>query len=276
MIPTHRSLLRVVFVTTTLFNISTFAVPLEQQQHFVVSSSSSSPTNTMGISNNLAIENSLSEYYKDIVDQVMESVTESIFASASHSFMTVRHYQVSNHDDHLTLVRSNLLASVRPLVQSDLQVILPMEELASSSELTLTTRVNRVVIHLNQRLAEQLGHMINVDEATDKIIRQSLVDNRYLAHCTGQKSAQLQLEQLLAALTSFFNSPKKTNQSVESSSVVIEQQHKKKPRHRSIETNEAVLMSQWLHSWLSEIPGILTIEFDKRMHEAVQSVLEDF
>ncbi|KAI7856263.1 hypothetical protein BDC45DRAFT_63556 [Circinella umbellata] len=247
----------------------------------------------MGISNNVAIENSLSEYYKDIVDQVMESVTESIFASASHSFMTVRHYQVSNHDqcktslpsfvhalnDHLTLVRSNLLASVRPLIQSDLQVILPMEELSSSSELAPSTRVNRAVIHLNQRLAEQLGNMINVDEATDKIIRQSLVESRYLAHCTGQKSAQLQLEQLLAALTSFFNSPKKTNQSVESSSVVIEQQQqqqKNKPRHRSIETNEAVLMSQWLHSWLSEIPGLLTIEFDKRIHEAVQSVLEDF
>ena len=179
--------------------------------------------------------------------------------------------------DHLTLVRSNLLASVRPLVQSDLQVILPIEKF-SSSELALYTRVNGAVIHLNQRLAEQLGHMINVDEAADIIISQSLMDNRYLAHCTGQKSAKLQFEQLVAVLTSFFNSPK-ANQRVEKaisspSSTVMEQQQK--PRHRSIENNEAVIMTQWLHSWLSEIPGILTIEFDKRMHEAVQSVLEDF
>ena len=101
MISTRRSLLHIVLVTTAIFNITTSAVPLEprqqqQQQHFTVSSSPTN-TNNIGTSNSLAVENSLCEYYEDIVDQVMETVTESIFASASHSFMTVRHYQVASH-----------------------------------------------------------------------------------------------------------------------------------------------------------------------------------
>ncbi|KAI9261645.1 hypothetical protein BDA99DRAFT_538033 [Phascolomyces articulosus] len=295
MISTRRSLFSLAIIaSTTLFTITTSAAPLEQQQqHFAVSTSS--PSNIINNNGNhhnvpstVAVQNSLCEYYEDIVDQVMETVTDSIFASASNSFMTVRHYQVTGHDqcktslpsfvhalgDHLTLVRSNLLASVRPLVQSDLQVILPIEKFMSS-ELALYTRVNEAVIHLNQRLAEQLGQIVNVDEAANIIISQSLVDNRYLAHCTGQNSATKQFEQLLAVLTAYFNKPASstTTQKEPILSKDIEQQ---KPRHRSIETNEAMIMTRWLHSWLSEIPGILTVEFDKRMHEAVQSVLEDF
>ncbi|KAI9492641.1 hypothetical protein BDB00DRAFT_976742 [Zychaea mexicana] len=288
--PTRRALLRVAVVASAALFTFTYAAPLDQQQQqqqqpFVATSpttTSADNCNKLVIPSSVAVQNSLCEYYEDIVDQVMETVTNSIFASASHSFMTVRHYQVTGHDqcktslpsfvhalgDHLTLVRSNLLASVRPLVQTDLEVILPLTKI-TSSELALYTRVNDAVIHLNQRLAEQLGQMINVNEAANIIISQSLVDNRYLAHCTGQNSPQLQFEQLVAVLTSFFQ-PKEMPQ-------LQGQEEQQKPRHhRSIENNEAMIMTRWLHSWLSEIPGILTVEFDKRMHEAVQSVLEDF
>ncbi|KAI8149702.1 hypothetical protein BJV82DRAFT_504432 [Fennellomyces sp. T-0311] len=235
--PTGRSLLHIAAIASAVLTTITSAAPF-QQQHFEVVS----PTTTV-IPSSVAVQNSLCEYYEDIVDQVMETVTESIFASASHSFMTSLPSFVHTLGDHLTLVRSNLLASVRPLVESDLEVVLPIEK---SSELALYTRVNEAVIHLNQRLAEQLGQIVNVEESSNIIISQSLA--------------------LVAVLSSFF-------QSKEQQPVPMEEQ---RPRHRSIENNEAAIMTRWLHSWLSEIPGILAVEFDKRMHEAVQSVLEDF
>ena len=88
--PSRRSLLHIAAFASALLATLTSAAPFPQQ-HFEPAS-----TNAV-IPSDIAVENSLCEYYEDVVDQVMETVTESIFASASHSFMMVRHYQVSGY-----------------------------------------------------------------------------------------------------------------------------------------------------------------------------------
>lgn len=46
--------------------------------------------------------------------------------------------------------------------------------------------------------------------------------------------------------------------------------------HPPIDSKAADAMTNWLSSWLSDIEQILSVEFDERVQDATQSILEDF
>lgn len=127
-------------------------------------------------------------------------------------------------------MRTNLLSSIRPLVESNL---LPppstttTDRVGSSSKPVMISSISQlsddnILLALNRHLGFQLGLIVNADEAADIIISQSL------------------------------------------------------PPQSSTTTIDRKVMVEWLRSWLSSIDPILRIEFDQRVQDATQSILEDF
>ncbi|KAI9277198.1 hypothetical protein BDA99DRAFT_430310 [Phascolomyces articulosus] len=187
--------------------------------------------------------NALSEYYENIVDQVMATLTEEITLSAPRSYMSIHHYGRCRtslrsfvHDlrDHLNLMRANLLGSIRPLVESNLPNIT-----------VIGARLTEDILALNRHICLQLGLILNVEEAADIIINQSMpthdIDEM------DEKEALAWLETLRRE---------------------SEQQEEQRPESRAL--------THWLRSWLSEVEEILKVQFDERVQDATQLILEDF
>lgn len=66
---------------------------------FLVSTTAAVPVHKGEIEHHCAptVKVSLSEYYENIVDQVMETIFESIITSVPHSYMAARHYLIRDH-----------------------------------------------------------------------------------------------------------------------------------------------------------------------------------
>lgn len=47
------------------------------------------------------MQDTLAEYYEEIVDQVMEVVSESMYASAPTTLMSARHYQIKDDGKYM-------------------------------------------------------------------------------------------------------------------------------------------------------------------------------
>ncbi|KAI9314265.1 hypothetical protein BX666DRAFT_1814607, partial [Dichotomocladium elegans] len=212
----------------------------------------------------LAVTNALSDYYENIVDQVMATLTEEITLSAPHSFITSFRFFVHALRDHLNLMRSNLLASIRPLVESNLPVILEHKNtahqhtLAANPDAAISTTglsgLTEDILTLNRHIGNQLGLIVNMDEAADIIINQSIPASLFDEHVQ-QEAAVVVVSRQRWRLSN-------------SKDQHIQQQQEQRP--------ESKVLSNWLRSWLAEIEHIISVQFDERVQDATQSILEDF
>lgn len=192
--------------------------------------------------------------------------------------------------DHLNLLRVNLLASVRPLVESNMAGVLPAPGDTISRGGTISSaELTKDILSLNQRMGAQLGLIVNAREAADTIIDQSLPDSPDLAQSTTDDERepaqdnrrQLQQQQQQQHLdTPFVFRRRQMIQRHQSrnlariESLLCTVQHDF--THPPIDSKAADAMTNWLSSWLSDIEQILSVEFDERVQDATQSILEDF
>lgn len=144
--------------------------------------------------------------------------------------------------DHLNLMRVNLSASVRPLVELNIPWSLLSSNSATHAELT------KSISALNQRMCDQLGVIVNAQETATLIIQQSLW------HDNSQAPVGHPIITTLSHI--LFLPLKNGNKQVTAS-------------------DEARVLTMWLRSWLAEIPQRLEIQCEERIEEAIQSILED-
>ncbi|KAI8379796.1 uncharacterized protein BYT42DRAFT_341036 [Radiomyces spectabilis] len=207
--------------------------------------------------------NGLGEYYENIVDQVMEITTEDIITAAPQAFTSIHktHEVIGNVDQpsaslnfvhslraHLNLMRSNLLASIRPLVESDLPISVRQSNKNDNYNLP-SARIAAVeltedVFMMNQRLAIQLGLIINAEQAAPLIIQQSLP---YSSKATVSRASDGQQR--------FYDSGHSSE-------------------NQWLQEHQA--LDDWLRTWLEDIHQTLSIEFDDRIQDAIQFIMEDF
>ena len=184
--------------------------------------------------------------------------------------------------DHLNLMRSNLLASIRPLVESNLPTILEHKDRHTAT--AGVSGLTEDILTLNQHIGNQLGLIANVDEAADIIISQSIPASLF-------EEQHQQLQQPLP------EQPPRWRQGGDQlvmgghprqqllpqdddyadpllwlDALRLEQEQQQEEEERP----ESIALSNWLRSWLSEIQSILSVQFDERVQDATQSILEDF
>lgn len=179
-------------------------------------------------------------------------------------------------------MRANLLASIRPLVESNLPAIFsPLPSTLAANELT------EDILALNRHIGFQLGLIVNVNEAADIMIAQSM-PRRNTVNSSGNEEDddddafyddeerhrvsvkvrwQQKSQQMLMTLRRHL-APTEDQQVEEMILVDAPQQEE--------ESKESKALADWLRAWLAEIEQILVIEFDQRVQDATLSILEDF
>ncbi|KAI8085048.1 uncharacterized protein BX664DRAFT_360838 [Halteromyces radiatus] len=273
------------FVSSFFFYVS--ALPLQKDEQTILSSPQvdlkpyvipSTPINSYMLSN------SLTDYYESIVDQVMETTIDDIISSAPHSYTLLYPDHVNDCQaslcpfihalrDHLNFMRANLIASVRPLVDSNLPA-LPLkmtsstnnnkyktkndDHLASTAH-AIASQLTETLTVLNQRMSIQLGLIVNAKEAADIIIRQSVP-------FTNSEKQQPRHRRRRIRLTISSSSSFTTSWNSDESDYYNERQ----------QSDATKAMTEWLHLWLSEIESILYAQFDDRIQDVSQSIMEDF
>ncbi|KAL0092309.1 hypothetical protein J3Q64DRAFT_1694833 [Phycomyces blakesleeanus] len=196
----------------------------------------------------LTLTNSLSDYYENIVNQVMETMTRDIVVSAPHTFMDIHSHTLGDHSCRTSLrafirslhtqldgLQTHLLDSVRPLVESNL----PSHARPSLD----TAKLNDAIIILNRHISFQLDIILNPPNTARRVIQQSItkIDDQMWDDTLVQRPIQM------------------TSSLLEDSTL-----------------REASELTTWLAGSLSEMGGILRVEFDGRVQDAMQSMMEDF
>lgn len=176
-------------------------------------------------------------------------------------------------------MRSNLLASIRPLVESNLPTILEHKD-----RHTVTAGVSGLtedILTLNQHIGNQLGLIANVDEAADIIINQSipasLFEEQYQQQPLPEQPPRWRQggDQLVMGAHPRLQQPQDDDYAdplLWLDALRLEQEQQQEEEERP----ESIALSNWLRSWLSEIESILSVQFDERVQDATQSILEDF
>ncbi|KAI7886933.1 hypothetical protein K492DRAFT_189694 [Lichtheimia hyalospora FSU 10163] len=232
-----RSLLLYIVSALFISSVLVSAIPIQLQKSFTGST----------IAPSTFVQDTLAEYYEEIVDQVMEVVSDSMYASAPTTLMIECRTSLSllmpSLENQLSQLRASLNSSIRPLLVNNLRVVV---------------RGQDAMIDLNHRLAYQLGTLIRAEQTASTIVRESMVDSASYTHCVEMDSATV-INAILNSLFSTSTTSKDNTMSL-----------------TPPKANEAVNTRQWLRSWFHDIGGILAIEFDKRIHQGVKVVLENY
>ncbi|KAI8144858.1 hypothetical protein BJV82DRAFT_712194 [Fennellomyces sp. T-0311] len=265
----------------------------DEQQHVVrVVRDQQQPPSVTSI-DAVAFTNALSEYYENIVDQVMSTLTEEITLSAPHSYMSIHHYGSIRrgrcrtslrsfvHDlrDHLNLMRANLLASIRPLVESNLPSVLPQQQ---TSDITVIgAGLTEDILALNRHIGLQLGLILNVEEAADIIISQSMPTSVLLledvAHQQDSTVTAARWTNRHDQLVLLAKKSRNTMSNEDDEAEALRWLDSLRQQQQDMEERpESRALTHWLRSWLSEVEEILRVQFDERVQDATQLILEDF
>ncbi|KAI8346904.1 hypothetical protein EDC96DRAFT_521363 [Choanephora cucurbitarum] len=214
---------------------------------------------------------SLSEYYENIVDQVMLDVSEDILSfvpqSISHGEVEVRQLAQKSLNRNLNFMRASLLASVNPLVSTDIPQINGLTEIQQEAIVSMTSEEQishednqqeleatllSSIMTLNKKISHQLGLIVNAKQSSSILIRQA--NTRTLTKSkTGPTVVTIEWK---------LRRPFQINVHREEKTETIEQQY------------DVTSESEWLHHQLSAIEVNLLNEFDDRAQEAVQLVME--
>ncbi|KAI8381125.1 uncharacterized protein BYT42DRAFT_565348 [Radiomyces spectabilis] len=242
---------------------------------------------------------SLGEYYETVVDLVMESVTDDILSAAPHTSMAIHQCTpqedypcrashrpfVRNLHDHLNFMRSNLLASVQPLVEANLPSVVSVSSLVSVDEVVdddtdtdikpvSAKEMTQSLLALNHRMAKQLSLIVNAEEASEIIIKQSLPIRRFNGRSIRKArirwyqghSNQIQINK--SSVVYEADAEQQESETVDESAYYY--------HARSHTTREAKALTAWLATWLKSVQVDLSREFDRRVQDAVHSLMESF
>ena len=176
-------------------------------------------------------------------------------------------------------MRANLLASIRPLVESNLPSVLPHQQ---TSDITVIgAGLTEDILSLNRHIGLQLGLILNVEEAADIIISQSMPTSVLLL-----EEAAHQQDTTVTTAARWSNRrdqlvllPKKsrTMNSQEDEAEALRWLDSLRQQQQDMqERPESRALTHWLRSWLSEVEEILRVQFDERVQDATQLILEDF
>ncbi|CAO3590702.1 unnamed protein product [Absidia cylindrospora] len=296
-------------------------------------SRSQTSVDTTSTSSNIdvvTLSTSLGEYYEGIADQVLISFTQKILSSAQLSFKAKgdSRYQdvdpkiqktfLHSLESHLNFMRGNLIASVQPLVDTNLPWVLSPSDGKKQSKKgkskVSTSKsddhdndddddddnddegddeekdddeeeddkgrkhkqpttfpiwsipLTRDIRLLNQRISTQLGRIVNAHKTAHLMIHQSLA--------RAKKSKTTAMNDA----TPVNHTPSSPYQVAFSHPVVVvvpDQSPKTIPPVKILQWNHRDLET-WLQHGLLDIEKSLKTEFNKRIQDAVQCIMEDF
>lgn len=224
--------------------------------------SPSSPSSKSYISEaGFLLTESLSEYYENIVDQVMLDVSEDVLTylpqSISHGNVEARHLAQKSMDRNLNFMRASLLASVNPLVSTDIPQIEGLntvQQIDNTQERTnqdeIEANLHDSIMTLNKKISHQLGLIVNAEQSSSILMRQA----------TTQIIKQAEVEKPTVVTVEWkLRQPFQIN--------VIRQEEQQQQQDVTSE-------SEWLYGQLSSVEINLLNEFNDRAQEAVQLVME--
>ncbi|KAK4509278.1 uncharacterized protein ATC70_007628 [Mucor velutinosus] len=204
---------------------------------------------------------SLSEYYENIVDQVMLDVSEDVLTylpqSISHGNVEARHLAQKSMNRNLNFMRASLLASVNPLVSTDIPLIEGLgavQQIDNTQERTNQDEIEAnllgSIMTLNKKISHQLGLIVNAEQSSSILMRQA----------TTQITKQVEIEKPTVVTVEWkLRQPFQIN--------VIRQEEQQQQQDVTSE-------SEWLYGQLSSVEINLLNEFNDRAQEAVQLVME--
>lgn len=205
---------------------------------------------------------SLSEYYENIVDQVMLDVSEDVLTylpqSISHGNVEARHLAQKSMNRNLNFMRASLLASVNPLVSTDIPQIEGLntvQQIDNTQERTdqdeIEANLLDSIMTLNKKISHQLGLIVNAEQSSNILMRQA----------TTQITKQAEIEKPTVVTVEWkLRQPFQIN--------VIRQQEEQQQQQ------DVTSESEWLYGQLSSVEINLLNEFNDRAQEAVQLVME--
>ncbi|KAL7314488.1 hypothetical protein PS15m_006052 [Mucor circinelloides] len=249
-----RSIITISCIVLSVVN----AAPIISSPSSPSSSSSKSYISEAGF----LLTESLSEYYENIVDQVMLDVSEDVLTylpqSISHGNVEARHLAQKSMNRNLNFMRASLLASVNPLVSTDIpqieglntvQQIDNTQERTNQDEIEANLLVS--IMTLNKKISHQLGLIVNAEQSSSILMRQA----------TTQIIKQVDIEKPTVVTVEWkLRQPFQIN--------VIRQEEQQQQQQ------DVTSESEWLYEQLSSVEINLLNEFNDRAQEAVQLVME--
>ncbi|KAG0748179.1 hypothetical protein G6F57_008903 [Rhizopus arrhizus] len=177
----------------------------------------------------------------DVSEDILKYIPDSI----SHDDIEARHSIIKSMDRNLNFMRASLLASVSPLVATDIPQITELDILQEEQVEKLTLHLLTALPRLNEKISHQLGLIINAQQSSRILIRQATS----LVH------------------------------PVDTSSVVTVEWKLRQPFQINVvreneQSTDARSESQWLLRKLSRVEIDLLNEFNDRVQDAIQLVLE--
>lgn len=139
------------------------------------------------IENGLVLTEALSDFYENIIDQVMLDVSEDVLRYLPDTLSPTaegnlllndgvsytligRQSVIKSMDRNLNFMRASLLASVTPLVSTDIPQITGLDTLQTK---TIEQDMLVALPELNQKISHQLGLIINAKQSSLILIRQA-------------------------------------------------------------------------------------------------------
>ncbi|KAI8991365.1 hypothetical protein BDF20DRAFT_967443 [Mycotypha africana] len=277
----HRSsfLFAISCVVFSVTNVNAFPVQQQQQQPLLSTTpshrSSSAPISTVETA--FLLTESLSEYYENIIDQVMLDVSEEVLSTlprmlSSQDDVEARQLAEKSFNRNLNFMRASLLASINPLISTDLPQIDGFSTSISAKEAKkLEATLTKSILTLNKKISHQLGLIVNAERSSSILIRQAILHNSN--HNSSHKNKVVTVEWHL-------RKPFQINiiheeEEEEGASVATTATHDHKDSANLVTTTTNVATeTQWLYQELSTVETDLLNEFDDRVEEAVQLVME--
>ncbi|KAI8643234.1 hypothetical protein BD408DRAFT_415179 [Parasitella parasitica] len=203
---------------------------------------------------------SLAEYYENIVDQVMLDVSENVLTflpqSISHGNVDARQSAQKSMNRNLNFMRASLLASVNPLVSTDISHIdglNTIQQIDNTQERTNQDEIEANLLDsimiLNKKISHQLGLIVNAEQSSSILMRQA--STHIIKQGDAEKPSVVTVEWKL-------RQPFQIN--------VI---------HQEEQTQQDVAFeSHWLYGQLASVETNLLEEFNDRAQDAVLLVME--
>ncbi|CAO3626355.1 unnamed protein product [Cunninghamella blakesleeana] len=243
-----------------------------------------------------SLTNSLGDYYESITDQVLISFTKEITSIAASIYLTNYDQDqekeaeqfISSLEDHLHLMKTHLIASVRPLIDANLPWTLSINDdddddsnkkKKDGTFPIWTQSMTKKVLLLNQRLSSQLGIIINVDESSYMMIYQSLPKKQQQL----EMKAYNELDDLMDDVDWMED---KLNDNYDMYSNEIYNNNNNQYIIKNGKSNKIMIddyslnipheqLMNWLSHWLLDIEIILLNEFNNRIEDLIQTIMED-
>ncbi|CAO3617211.1 unnamed protein product [Cunninghamella echinulata] len=230
----------------------------------------------------ITLGNNLEDYYESITDQIVISLNKDIMSSASSMYL-INYDQESNSfshslHHHLNLMRYHLLASIRPLIDSNIPWIFIKKEeegIDTKNEYSWTQSMTKKILLLNQRISQQLGMIINVDETSFMMIYQSLPTK----HQQQEMKSYNELNDIMEDIDWMDQNEEEdlilTNELKNHQFIFNKKATTIMDQGKEKDTIPHEQLVEWLRHCLLNIESIVLDEFNNRLEDLIQIIMED-